>query len=67
MMIAPQLHIAEVGRPARTVEVRGITTMGYASDSDIVLDEATVSLRHALLFARSEQVAPIWTAATAPL
>ena len=41
MTSTPRLHISEVGRPKRTVEVNGTTTIGRASDSDIVLDDAT--------------------------
>ena len=59
MTIAPHLSISRLGRPVCIVDVKGATTIGCASDSDIVLDEATVSRSHALLFALSEHMALI--------
>lgn len=38
----------------RAVEVTGTATIGRASDSDIVVNETTVSRCHALLFAQPE-------------
>jgi pSer/pThr/pTyr-binding forkhead associated (FHA) protein len=49
MSRASRLYITEDDRAGRIVEVTGMATIGRASDSDIVVDEATVSHRHALL------------------
>jgi pSer/pThr/pTyr-binding forkhead associated (FHA) protein len=59
MKLIPRLHIAELGRPERIVEVIGATTIGRDDDNDLVLAEATVSRCHALLLALSEDVALI--------
>jgi pSer/pThr/pTyr-binding forkhead associated (FHA) protein len=54
MTTASRLYITENHREGRIVEVAGIATIGRANDSDIVIDEATVSHRHALLSRQSE-------------
>jgi pSer/pThr/pTyr-binding forkhead associated (FHA) protein len=49
-----RLYIA--GAAARSIELTDTTTIGRDSDNDIVLDEATVSRYHVLLFVRAERV-----------
>ena len=56
MTITPRLYITENHRAGRTVEVTRMAIIGRASDSDILVDEATVSQRHALLFPQPEGV-----------
>ncbi len=56
MTITSRLYITEDNRLGRTVEVTRMATIGRASDSDILVDETTVSHRHALLFPQPEGV-----------
>src|SRR6266508_3202996 len=56
MTITSRLYITEDNRAGRIIEVTGMATIGRASDSDIVVDEATVSHRHALLSPQLEGV-----------
>jgi pSer/pThr/pTyr-binding forkhead associated (FHA) protein len=45
----PQLHISEVGQPARAIALHNAVTIGRDTQNDIVLAAATVSRQHALL------------------
>jgi pSer/pThr/pTyr-binding forkhead associated (FHA) protein len=56
MKLVSRLYITEDDRAGRIVEVTGMATIGRASDSDIPVDEATVSHRHALLLPQPEGV-----------
>ena len=56
MPSASRLYITEDDRLGRIIEVTGMATIGRASDSDIVVDEATVSHRHALLSLQPEGI-----------
>ena len=49
-----RLHIIEDNTAKRSVEITGTATIGRAIESDIVVDETTVSRRHALLSAQPE-------------
>jgi pSer/pThr/pTyr-binding forkhead associated (FHA) protein len=56
MTITSRLYISEDNRAGRTIEVARMAIISRASDSDILVDEATVSHRHALLFPQPEGV-----------
>ena len=56
MTRASRLYITQKDREGRIVEVAGFATIGRANDSDIVIDESSVSKRHALLSRQPEGV-----------
>ncbi len=56
MPVFAHLYIAEAGRLARSVAVRGTTTIGRDDDNDIVLESITVSRLHAILVCNSAGV-----------
>jgi SARP family transcriptional regulator, regulator of embCAB operon len=56
MSASPRFHITEAGRPERSVELTGTTTIGRDSDNDIVLAEITVSRCHAVLVMELDEV-----------
>jgi pSer/pThr/pTyr-binding forkhead associated (FHA) protein len=56
MTVVSRLYITEDDRAGRIVEVTNMATIGRASDSDILVNEATVSHRHALLAPQPEGV-----------
>jgi hypothetical protein len=56
MSVFAHLYIAEAGRLARSVAVRGTTTIGLDDDNDIVLESITFSRLHAILVCDSAGV-----------